>query len=58
MIDDDLMEEALDSSGIRTKKEVVEEGLKLLIKLNKQAEIKKFRGLLKWEGDLEKHRLD
>jgi Arc/MetJ family transcription regulator len=51
-IDDRLMKEALKATGLTTKKDAVELGLKTLVKLNKQAEIKKFRGRLKWEGDL------
>ena len=53
VIDDQLMEEALRISGLTTKKEAVEEGLKALIHLKKQAFIKQFRGKLKWEGDLD-----
>jgi Arc/MetJ family transcription regulator len=53
VIDDQLMEDALKATGLPTKKEVVEEGLKMLVKLHKQSNIKNFRGKLKWEGDLE-----
>jgi Arc/MetJ family transcription regulator len=52
-IDDKLMNDALKATGLKTKKDVVELGLKTLIKLHKQAEIKKFRGKLKWTGDLD-----
>lgn len=55
-IDDGLMAEALKATGLRTKKEAVELGLKALIKLNKQASIRALRGKLKWEGDLEEMR--
>lgn len=58
VINDDLMAEALKISDAKTKKGVVEEGLRLLIKLKKQERIKSLRGKLKWEGDLEKMRLD
>ena len=53
VIDDKLMEEALKATGLETKKEAVEEGLKALIKLNKQANIRSLRGKIKWEGNLE-----
>jgi Arc/MetJ family transcription regulator len=53
VIDDKLMNEALRASGLKTKKEAVELGLRTLIKLNKQEEIKKFKGKLKWDGDLD-----
>lgn len=58
MIDDNLMAEALESSGLTTKREAVEEGLKVLIKLKKQENIKAFKGKLSWEGDLEAMRTD
>jgi Arc/MetJ family transcription regulator len=53
VIDDDLMDEALKATGLQTKREAVELGLKTLIKLKKQEGIKAFRGRLKWEGSLE-----
>jgi Arc/MetJ family transcription regulator len=52
VIDDDLMNEALKATGLKTKKEAVELGLKTLIRLKQQAAIKNFRGKLAWEGDL------
>jgi Arc/MetJ family transcription regulator len=57
-IDDKLMSEAAKLSQLKTKKAVVEEGLKLLIRIKKQEHIRKLKGKLKWEGDLEKMRLD
>ncbi|MDN3637662.1 type II toxin-antitoxin system VapB family antitoxin [Simiduia curdlanivorans] len=53
VIDDTLMDEALRFSGLATKREAVEEGLKVLIRLKKQESVKGFRGKLKWEGDLD-----
>ncbi len=58
VIDDDLMQKALVLSGHKTKKDAVEEGLKLLIALRTQAKIRKYRGKLKWEGDLDKMRAE
>lgn len=58
VIDDKLMADALKVTGLQTKKEAVEEGLKALIMLNKQAGIRNLKGKLKWEGDLEDMRLD
>ncbi len=55
-IDDNLMADALKATGLSTKKEAVELGLKTLIKLNKQASIRALRGKLKWEGSLEEMR--
>jgi len=56
VIDDKLMADALKATGLETKKEAVEEGLKLLVRQNKQQEIRKLRGRLKWEGDLDEMR--
>lgn len=58
VIDEKLMREALRASGASTKKEAVERGLRMLVRLNKQAEIRKFRGKLRWEGDLDSMRTD
>ena len=52
-IDDKLMNDALEASGLKTKKAVVEQALRTLIKLKKQEEIKRFRGRLEWSGDLD-----
>ena len=52
VIDDALMNDALKATGVKTKKEVVELGLKTLIQLKKQAEVKALRGKLDWQGDL------
>ncbi len=56
-IDDTLMAEALQVSGLATKRAVVEAGLRLLIKLRRQAEVKRLFGKVRWEGDLDESRL-
>ena len=58
VIDDKLMADALKATGLQTKRETVEEGLKTLIRLKQQADIRSLRGKLKWEGDLEDMRTD
>jgi Arc/MetJ family transcription regulator len=58
VIDDDLMNEAMTLSQLKTKKAVVETGLKLLVQIKKQEKVKGLRGKLKWDGDLNKMRLD
>ncbi len=58
VIDDDLMRQALSLSGYKTKKETVEEGLRLLITQKNQIKIKKMKGKLDWEGDLEEMRTE
>jgi Arc/MetJ family transcription regulator len=58
VINDALMRDALKTSGLRTKKDAIEEGLKLLVSLNRQKSIRKLRGKLNWEGDLQAMRMD
>ena len=58
VIDDKLMEAALRATGLSTKREVVELGLKTLLRLRQQAEIKKLRGKITWDGDLDAMRRD
>jgi Arc/MetJ family transcription regulator len=57
-IDDRLMRQAMRSSGARTKRGVVEEGLRLLIQTKSQGSIRRLRGKVAWEGDLHASRLD
>jgi Arc/MetJ family transcription regulator len=58
VIDDELMANVLKLTGLRTKREVVELGLKTLIKLKKQEKIRQFRGKLRWQGNLDEMRTD
>jgi Arc/MetJ family transcription regulator len=58
VIDDKLMAEALKLTGARTKREVVELGLRALIQLKQQERIRGVRGKLRWTGDLERMRTD
>lgn len=58
VIDDELMREALQATGLKTKREAVEQGLKVLVRFAQQDEIRKFRGRLSWQGDLEAMRND
>jgi len=58
VIDNTLMQEALKATGLKTKKEAVELGLKTLITLRKQAGIKELKGKLHWEGNLDELRTD
>ena len=58
VIDDDLMRDALKATGAKTKREAVELGLRTLLKLGKQQQIKTLRGRINWQGDLERMRLD
>jgi Arc/MetJ family transcription regulator len=58
VVDDELMASALQVSGLKTKKDVIEEGLRLLVQVKRQKEIRRFRGKLKWSGNLDEMRLD
>jgi Arc/MetJ family transcription regulator len=58
VIDDELMKLALQATGLKTKREAVELGLRTLVRLRRQQEIRRFRGRLHWEGDLAAMRLD
>ena len=58
VIDDELMAEAMRVSGARTKRQVVEEGLRLLIQLNLQQQVRRLRGKVRWIGDLDAMRRD
>lgn len=57
-IDDQLMADALHWSGARTKREVVEEALRMLVRRKKQADVRNYYGKLHWEGDLDAMRTD
>jgi Arc/MetJ family transcription regulator len=57
-IDDQLMRSTLEVTGLKTKREVVELGLRTLLKLHQQEHIRQFRGKLHWQGDLETMRTD
>ena len=58
VIDDKLMKDALRVTGVKTKREAVELGLRTLLRLKKQEDIRHFRGKLKWRGDLDAMRTD
>ena len=56
VLDESLIERAQELTGIKTKREVVQEALRTLILLREQAEVRQFRGKLKWEGNLDEMR--
>ena len=57
-IDDDLMRQAMRSSSARTKRAVVEEALRLLIQTKGQRSLRRLRGKIAWNGDLDSSRLE
>lgn len=58
VIDDRLMSEAMKTSGLRTKRAVIEEALRRFVQFQRQAEIRKLRGKITWERDLDAMRRD
>lgn len=58
VIDDKLMRDTLRATGLKTKREAVEEGLRTLLRLSKQAEIRRLRGKVDWQGNLDAIRSD
>ena len=58
VIDDKLMKETLRLTGLKTKREAVELGLRTVVRLRKQEDIRRFRGKLKWQDDLDAMRTD
>jgi Arc/MetJ family transcription regulator len=57
-IDDELMDETLRVTGLKTKREAVDLGLQTLLRLRKQGALKQLRGKLDWHGDLDRMRRD
>jgi len=55
-IDDRLMRRAMRASGTRTKKATVEAGLRLLADTRAQTAIRRLKGKVRWEGDLDESR--
>jgi Arc/MetJ family transcription regulator len=58
VIDDKLMRDTLRATGLKTKREAVELGLRTVLRLRKQAGIRRLRGKLDWQGDLDAMRSD
>ena len=58
VIDEKLMKETLRLTGLKTKREAVELGLRTIVRLRKQQEIRRFRVKLPWRGDLDAMRTD
>jgi Arc/MetJ family transcription regulator len=58
VIDDKLMRDTLRATGLKTKREAVDQALRTLLRLRRQAEIRRLRGKLDWQGDLDAMRSD
>ena len=57
-IDDELMQKAMAASEHRTKKAVIEDALRLLVRLRGQTKLRDLFGKVQWEGDLDEMRRD
>jgi len=57
VLDEALVEKAQELTGIKTKRAIVDEALRMLIRLHEQAEVRQLRGQLRWEGDIDAARL-
>lgn len=57
-IDDELLAAAQSATGATTKKETVQLGLELLVRLDRQRSLRALRGALPWDGDLDALRSD
>ena len=57
VIEAELLDRDRALTGIQTNREIIHEALRLLIQLRQQGEVRKLRGKLRWEGDLESMRL-
>jgi Arc/MetJ family transcription regulator len=58
VIDDRLMKAAMRAAGASTKRETVETALRLLVGLKRQERIRRLRGKVRWEGNLDQMRRD
>jgi Arc/MetJ family transcription regulator len=56
VIDEKLIREAMKATGLKTKRAVVEAGLQALIQIKSQTDIRRWRGQVHWEGDLDEMR--
>lgn len=55
-IDDNLMADAQEVSGFATKKQTVEEALRLMIRLRRQQDVGAAFGKFRWRGNLDRSR--
>jgi Arc/MetJ family transcription regulator len=56
VIDDQLIAEAMSATGLPTKKAVVEAGLRLLVQVHAQSGVRRLRGKVNWQGNLDESR--
>ena len=52
VIDDSLMRQAMQATGLLTQKAIVEEGLSLLVKVKGQVGVRRLRGKIVFDGGI------
>lgn len=55
-LDERLVRRAAQLTGLKTKRAIVQQSLELLVRLKEQEKIRRYRGKLRWRGDLSKSR--
>ncbi|HWD22109.1 MAG TPA: type II toxin-antitoxin system VapB family antitoxin [Burkholderiales bacterium] len=55
-LDEKLMRRAAKLTSLKTKREIVHRGVELLVRLKEQERIRRYRGKLRWRGDLDAQR--
>ena len=58
VIDDKLMQDTPRATGLKTKRETVESGLRTPLRLRRQEELRRLGGKPVWQGDLDATRTD
>jgi len=56
VVDEELIRQAMKATGLTTKRAVVEAGLQLLIQVKAQSGIRRLRGKVQWQGNLDEMR--
>jgi Arc/MetJ family transcription regulator len=56
VLDDRLLRQAMRATGLKTKRAAVEAGLKMLVQVKGQGGLRRLRGKVQWEGNLDEMR--
>lgn len=56
VIDDKLMRAAMRAGGQKTKRATIEDALQTYIQIKKQAQMRRLRGKIQWQGNLQEMR--
>lgn len=52
-VDSDLVEQGLDATGLRTRRDLVDFALRELLRRENQKKLLELKGQIEWEGDLD-----